>query len=345
MQPSVDAGDDHANPAPPVLPDPGHTVPATTRQARRRSERTLRARRLAPRSAPRSTKQTELETTSPSSSAHSCKQLDGGTGVALAWGESLLGIAPSIEPAGSGPSGGWASFRDRGGRERTLPIWSSAQIGEAIAQRALIEIQREVQSPAAARPRRRRRPGRASVPDEELTEDDLHAWKPAAQPLLERARIHEFCVGQDPTAAPPTALVRVHHDTCGSDFVTLRSCALRSCPKCNGERFAKTLEDIAAWMEGAKLGPRDVRLLTLTMRNAPNLAEGVDRIKENVKLLRRRPFFKRYVRGGVVAIQWTRYDTTSWHVHAHLVLVGVYLERDHVVNAWREICGDDALGK
>lgn len=269
--------------------------------------------------------------------------------VALSWGEKVVhGGADAVQPPdgydGPEPDLGWVRLEDRGGRVRTLPWWSPRQVAASIAERARQEISRELAAPPRDRAKRRRKQGTSKKTESELTEEDFHTWRPEAGPLLDRARVHEHCVMQDPGEAPPWALVTLRHDTCDSTFIAPRSCGLRACPRCNGERFAETLQDIAAWLDGANVGPRSVRMLTLTMRNAPVLAAGVATIIKNVKLLRRRPFFKKVVQGGVVAIQWTKYGAT-WHVHAHVVMVGKYVARERVVEAWREICGDEELGR
>lgn len=244
------------------------------------------------------------------------------------------------------PDYGMVVLEDRGGRQREMPWWSPAQVGRAVHREAVQAVKEELDRGGFPR-RRRLKSGRgekARRTPELLTDDDYHAWRPTFSALAERALNHVYCVAQRPDEAPASSLMLVHHETCETDFVVPKSCNLRACPKCNARRFAKACDDIEKWLAGANLSSRDVRFLTLTMKNVDDLREGVERMTKAVKLLRRRPWFKNLTRGGVVAIQWTKYGR-DWHVHAHLVLVGVYLPRQMLVDAWAEIMSEGELGE
>lgn len=250
-------------------------------------------------------------------SAHRREQVDGSEG----WED----LRADVQPAW-----GFVEKEDRGGRVHRMPWFSPAQVGRAVAARARREVQKELRS-GRPLPRRRKR--------DKATGDLVEGIpKPRFSPLVERALQYEHCVTLDLDEMPRDALQMMQHDTCGTVYVGPRSCDLRACERCNGRRFEKYLADVEAWIAGANVDPRYVRLLTLTVPSARNLREGVDDLLRDVKLLRRRPWFKNLTRGGVIALQWTKHGP-DWHVHAHLVLVGTYIPREMIVNAWADIRG------
>ena len=191
---------------------------------------------------------------------------------------------------------------DRGGREREVPLYSVEEVSAYVEERA-------------------REAGREA--------------------LANRARQFRWCVCQNPVAAPREATFSMTHKDCGTTFAGLRSCDLRACPRCNGRRFADSVEDYEAKMRAGNVQQSQIRFLTLTVPNVRDLSAGLRKLQDDVKKLRRRPWFQQYARSGVVAYQWTKYGAT-WHVHAHLVLVGAYIPRALVMEAWTEIQGGDA---
>lgn len=220
---------------------------------------------------------------------------------------------------------------DRGDRKRWMPIYSASQIGAAVARAAVKKVQEELEAPPAekSKPRNKRNDAGELVPG---------PYRPRFHALVGRARQHVHCIDQNPETAPRGATFATKHETCETDFVGIRSCDLRCCPHCNMRKMAKEIEKADFWFNAENVGGRSVRFLTITIPNRETVEEGVAELLRDVKTFRRRPYFKARTRAGVFAIEWTKYGDT-WHVHAHMVLVGRYMSQEKLAEMWAEIRG------
>lgn len=114
------------------------------------------------------------------------------------------------------------------------------------------------------------------------------------------------------------------------------ACRDRFCPTCQAAR-AKVISDNL----GPRINPKTHRFATLTLQsdNRP-LDQRIDHLYAAFRQLRLYPGWRYHVSGGL-AICEIKYShaASSWHVHLHLILEGVYFRQEDLSALWRAASG------
>jgi hypothetical protein len=114
-------------------------------------------------------------------------------------------------------------------------------------------------------------------------------------------------------------------------------CGRRTCPECRARDYCRLRRKYGPALNAFK----QPRLLTLTLRNTPNLTrETVKRLRNGMRQLWVR--LGPRVRGGFYAIEPIN-TGRGWHVHVHVVVDSVYLPQAELVRLWQEITGDSFI--
>lgn len=84
----------------------------------------------------------------------------------------------------------------------------------------------------------------------------------------------------------------------------------------------------------------DLKFLTLTIRNSPDLVGSIEKIRKAFRRLRQRKEIKARLIGGLYAIEVTIGRDGLWHVHLHAVVSMRYIPQERLSQIWEEITGD-----
>lgn len=114
-------------------------------------------------------------------------------------------------------------------------------------------------------------------------------------------------------------------------------CRDRLCPTCAMFRAGSLRSRLRRMLEKSNA----VRFLTLTMAPvSKDLGKCVDALHQAFRKLRKSAAWLEHVRGGCFVIEVTRGgDGTHWHVHAHVLVDGVYFPHEILHEAWSTAVG------
>jgi hypothetical protein len=127
----------------------------------------------------------------------------------------------------------------------------------------------------------------------------------------------------------------VRHNVSGKIRVASSRCGLRWCPLCiKTKRFA-IVQNVAAWMTPIV----QPKFLTLTLKHSDSPLESqIDNLYKFFKELKRRPWFKKRVFGGVWFFQVKQSKTDfKWHPHLHILFQGRFIEHEKISQIWSQI--------
>lgn len=126
----------------------------------------------------------------------------------------------------------------------------------------------------------------------------------------------------------------------GAFRVRCHRCHDRWCVPCQRSRAQTVAARLRAFIGR---NPR-VRLVTLTTRHMPGdrLAELLARLRDGFRVLRRRPFWRDNVRGGVAVVEVT-HGQHGWHPHLHLIALGSYFPQAELSAQWQSITGSHVV--
>lgn len=122
--------------------------------------------------------------------------------------------------------------------------------------------------------------------------------------------------------------------------INTHTCHSRWCVPCQqdrGRRIAANLRD--------KLPDANLRLLTLTVKSdGSDLTKPLDKLIDGFRRLRRTPFWRDHVTGGlaIIEVNW-RQERGRWHPHLHVLLEGIYIPQHHIRTLWLSITGDSFI--
>ena len=145
---------------------------------------------------------------------------------------------------------------------------------------------------------------------------------------LSAGRLHNFDVCR-------THAWFVQHKITGKVRVASSRCGFRWCPLCIKTRRYVITQAVSAWLKSKKRP----KFLTLTLKHSESsLTEQIDNLYKFFKTLRRRPWFKKRLYGGIWFFQVKKSESDElWHPHLHIVFDGRYLDHDELKQYWREI--------
>jgi hypothetical protein len=116
-------------------------------------------------------------------------------------------------------------------------------------------------------------------------------------------------------------------------------CRDRFCQPCQRDRSRVIVGNVLAHLEH-----QPVRMLTLTRaHNDLPLESQIHALYLAFVSLRRTPYWKRHVTGGLAVLEVKLGDDGRWHPHYHCLLQGKYLPHAHIRRLWHEITGDSFI--
>ena len=124
---------------------------------------------------------------------------------------------------------------------------------------------------------------------------------------------------------------------CGYQHRIMLNCGDRTCEVCRRKWFGTHYNKIIGYVEKWK---RPITVC-LTLKNIPDTEfnkGSVKQLRGYFNKLRHRKDFKTSIKGGFYMIQVTN-DGNGWHLHMHIIYDGLYIPKEALVNAWREITG------
>lgn len=127
----------------------------------------------------------------------------------------------------------------------------------------------------------------------------------------------------------------VRHKVSGKIRVASSRCGHRWCPLCIKTRRFAIVQSVTSWM--SKVVQPKFLTLTLKHSNSP-LSNQISALYKFFKELKRRPWFKKRVFGGVWFFQVKVSKSDGlFHPHIHILFQGRYLEHDKLCEIWRQI--------
>lgn len=127
----------------------------------------------------------------------------------------------------------------------------------------------------------------------------------------------------------------VRHTVTGEIRVAAARCRLRWCPLCIRTKSFVMVQSIIPWLKKA----RKPKFLTFTLKHSEAPLEfQIKALYTYFKSIRRRPAFKRRVKGGVWFFQIKKSANDGlWHPHIHLLCEGSYFPKQLLSDMWRDV--------
>lgn len=127
----------------------------------------------------------------------------------------------------------------------------------------------------------------------------------------------------------------VRHRVSGQVRVASSRCNLRWCPLCIKTKRFVMLQSLIPWIQKGK----KPKFITLTLRHSDaDLSFQIDSLYKFFSSLRRRPWWKKRVGGGVWFFQIKKSKTDGlWHPHLHIISTGLFLPQRELAVIWSGI--------
>lgn len=133
----------------------------------------------------------------------------------------------------------------------------------------------------------------------------------------------------------------VRHRVTGKIRVASSRCNLRWCPLCIKTKRFVMLQSLIPWVKNAK----KPKFITLTLKHSnADLHHQIDSLYKFFSNLRRRPFWKSRIKGGVWFFQITKSKTDGlWHNHLHIIADGRYIPVSDLSSIWSDITSGSSI--
>lgn len=121
---------------------------------------------------------------------------------------------------------------------------------------------------------------------------------------------------------------------CGFEIRVPVYCGNRFCPICSGPRLARVQKRLNLLIKQIPFVKGcDLKHLTLTIMNCPDLDSMVANLVSSFRKLRHRRLWKSYVLGGAFVIEVTG-DVGNWHAHIHSIIQSSYIPWKALLAEW-----------
>lgn len=133
----------------------------------------------------------------------------------------------------------------------------------------------------------------------------------------------------------------VRHRVSGRVRVASSRCRLRWCPLCIRTKRYIIVNSVIPWAKNVK----KPKFITLTLKHstAP-LSHQIKSLYDYFRVLRRRPAWKRRIKGGIWFFQVKKSEQDGlWHPHLHMLSSGHYLSRDDLSRLWLDVTGSSKI--
>jgi len=130
-------------------------------------------------------------------------------------------------------------------------------------------------------------------------------------------------------------------NTTGNVHPWINRCKDRMCPYCGNARSQK----VASQLFNALVHMKDPRMMVLTMRSSDTpLPQQLAHLRNSLAKLRRMPWWKEHVTGGVYTMEITINDSSGlWHPHLHILYDGKYMPQKGLRHRWHLVTGDSDI--
>lgn len=128
----------------------------------------------------------------------------------------------------------------------------------------------------------------------------------------------------------------------GEPALFCNSCHSRHCQTCARYKRQALVAAVAHRLQTAR---ERCRFVTLTLRcqDVP-LVDQLDRLYASFRRLRQRQWWKSRVEGGAVFIELKLGENSGkWHVHAHCLVEGKFLQQTELAAEWHKVTGDSYI--
>lgn len=118
---------------------------------------------------------------------------------------------------------------------------------------------------------------------------------------------------------------------CSGKHVLPERCQDRTCGTCRKKDYYRLLEKYQPLVE--QMPKNRLRLITLTLRNGPDLEERRQLLKISISKLRRQQRYKDVFRGGIIVEEHVN-KGKDWHCHLHCIVEGKYIDQKELSADW-----------
>lgn len=127
----------------------------------------------------------------------------------------------------------------------------------------------------------------------------------------------------------------VRHRVSNEIRVASSRCNLRWCPLCIKTKRYIMLQSLIPWVKNAK----KPKFITFTLKHSSSpLEHQIDSLYGYFRLLRKRPYWKSRIKGGIWFFQVTKSENDGlWHPHIHVLCEGRYIPHSELSGIWRDI--------
>jgi len=153
--------------------------------------------------------------------------------------------------------------------------------------------------------------------------------------------LHKYAVDTKARGVPHEYL-HVVCLSCGFETHVPLTCGDPLCVQCAAWRQRKYQRRLTKIIKGVYQAGRRLRMLTLTVKNGPDLAERYAHLRDCFTRLRRRNVWTRNVKGAVAGYEVTN-SGNGWHVHVHVFYDGRYIPQRELAGVWRSITRDSGI--
>lgn len=124
---------------------------------------------------------------------------------------------------------------------------------------------------------------------------------------------------------------------CGYHFDIPTYCGNRLCPVCSKQKRIRARLRLTGLVRNVKPAKgNDIRFLTLTIPNVPDIEAGMLTIVRAFRRLRQRQVWKNHVLGGVFVLEATG-RPNNWHCHIHALIEGTYFPVRTISRVWQAV--------
>lgn len=128
----------------------------------------------------------------------------------------------------------------------------------------------------------------------------------------------------------------------GEPVLYCNACHSRHCQTCARRKRTALVAAVAHRLKETR---ERCRFVTLTLRCQPvPLADQLDRLYASFRRLRQRQWWKSRVEGGCLFIELKLGENSGkWHVHAHCLVEGKFLQQTELAEEWHAVTGDSYI--
>jgi len=118
---------------------------------------------------------------------------------------------------------------------------------------------------------------------------------------------------------------------CSKRLIKPERCQDRTCGTCRKKDYYRLLDKYQPFVE--QMPKNRLRLITLTLKNSPDLEERRQLLKDSISKLRRQQRYKDVFSGGIIVEEHVN-KGNDWHCHLHCIVEGSYIDQKELSADW-----------